>query len=282
MSLECARSSDELLAVLAAPGIGRIDGTRLAAVFAHPDDETIACGAQLGRLDGASVVIVTDGAPRNLQDAHRLGFATAAEYAAVRHRELAAALGTAGVRAEQVISLGVPDQEAAFRLAQISIKLTELFARRGIHSVLTHAYEGGHPDHDATAFCVHAAAALSRRRRHDVGILEAPLYALGPGGVVRQQFVDDRGRAELVLQLTAGQREMKRRMVAAHRTQHEVLMPFTTEVERLRPALPYDFSRPPSGGRLLYERHAWGLDGRRWSRLARSTGARLGVGDIPC
>jgi LmbE family N-acetylglucosaminyl deacetylase len=282
MSLECARSSDELLAVLADPRLGRIDATRVAAVFAHPDDETIGCGAQLARLNGSSVVIVTDGAPRNLHDANRLGFATAEEYAAVRLRELAAALGIAGVRAGQVISLGVPDQEAPFRLVQISLMLTELLARRVIRSVITHAYEGGHPDHDATTFCVHAAAALRRREHHDIGIIEAPFYSLGAHGVVRQVFAGSRCEAALALRLTAEQRELKGRMVAAHRTQREVLARFALDVERFRPAPRYDFSRPPNGGRLLYERYQWGLDGPRWSGLARSMRERLGLGDGPC
>lgn len=281
MILNCARSSDELLAALAEPGLPRIEAARLAVVFAHPDDETIGCGAQLWRLDGASVVIVTDGAPRNLHDARRLGFATADEYAAARQRELAAALGLAGVPDDRIISLGVPDQEAALRLLQITRMLTELLGLRRIRSVITHAYEGGHPDHDATAFCVHMAATLRRREGQRVDIIEVPLYSLGPHGIVRQRFAEG-GGAGLALQLTAGQRELKRRMVAAHRTQGDVLAPFALEVERFRPAPDYDFSRLPNGGRLLYEHHPWGLDGCRWSALARSTSERLGVGDGAC
>jgi LmbE family N-acetylglucosaminyl deacetylase len=283
MSLDCARSSDDLLAALAKLGPCGIDGTRVAAVFAHPDDETIACGAQLPRLEGASIVIVTDGAPRNLRDAHRLGFATAEAYAAARQQELAAALRIAGVGADRVVNLGVPDQEAALRLVQVTLMLTELLARRHIRSVLTHAYEGGHPDHDAAAFCVHAAAALRRREQHHVTLIEAPFYSLGPsGGIARQQFPDGPSSTELTLPLTAEQRELKRSMIAAHRSQRAVLAAFALHVERFRPAPRYDFSQPPNGGRLLYDQQRWGLDGRPWSGLSCSTGARLGLGDGPC
>src|SRR5437764_14611302 len=37
-------------------------------VFAHPDDETVALGARLGRFARAHFVHVTDGAPRTEQD----------------------------------------------------------------------------------------------------------------------------------------------------------------------------------------------------------------------
>jgi N-acetylglucosamine malate deacetylase 2 len=283
MSLDCARPSDELLDALAEPALDRIDAARVAAVLAHPDDETIGCGAQLRRLDGAAVVIVTDGAPRNLHDAHRLGFETAAEYAAERERELATALGMAGVRPDRVVGLRVPDQATAFRLVETSLELAQLFAERRVRSVITHAYEGGHPDHDATAFCVHSAVALRRRGGGDgTHIIEIPLYSLGPHGVVRQEFTAGLHAAELVLRLTAEQQELKRQMLAAHRTQRDVLARFSLEVERFRRAPPYDFIRLPNDGRLLYEAHRWGLDGRRWSGLTRSALTDLGLGGAPC
>ena len=49
--------------------------------------------------------------------------------------------------------------------------------------VLTHAYEGGHSDHDATAFAVHLAAGVMRREGG-----KAPLSL--PNGEVRS-FLDD-------------------------------------------------------------------------------------------
>jgi N-acetylglucosamine malate deacetylase 2 len=45
----------------------------VAVVVAHPDDETIGCGAILRRLPLVRLVHVTDGAPRDMIDAVRLG-----------------------------------------------------------------------------------------------------------------------------------------------------------------------------------------------------------------
>ena len=53
-------------------------------VVAHPDDETIGLGAQLGRFEDALLVHLTDGAPRDGEDARNYGFASVADYAAAR------------------------------------------------------------------------------------------------------------------------------------------------------------------------------------------------------
>lgn len=141
------RALARLLAGLA--GTDRIDASRVAIVVAHPDDETIGVGGQLARLDGITIVHVTDGAPRDLGDARARGFASAEAYAAARRRELEAAMALAGVPATALLTLDVPDQGAAFVMPGIAARLATLFAEREIELVLTHAYEGGHPDHDA-------------------------------------------------------------------------------------------------------------------------------------
>ena len=58
----------------------QLDGTdpillRLMIVVAHPDDETIALGGQINRLRDALLLHVTDGAPRDGEDARHHGFA---------------------------------------------------------------------------------------------------------------------------------------------------------------------------------------------------------------
>jgi LmbE family N-acetylglucosaminyl deacetylase len=127
---------------------------RVAIVVAHPDDETIGVGAQLARFRDLLLVRVTDGAPRSRADA--------AAYAAKRRRELEAMLASAGIPRGRAVSLGVADQAASFHLAEIARRVADLFAMFRPEIVLTHAYEGGHPDHDATCFAVHAALALIR------------------------------------------------------------------------------------------------------------------------
>jgi LmbE family N-acetylglucosaminyl deacetylase len=251
-----------------------IPGDRIVAVVAHADDETIGLGAQLPRMPGIGIVHVTDGAPRNLVDARRKGFATAEEYAAARRRELEAAAALAGVPRTRLISLGVADQDAAFNLAPLARRIAELIEREGFEVVLTHAYEGGHPDHDATAFAANAAARLAGASERPL-VVEMPFYRAGPEGLVNQMFLFEPDTPELALWLDRGERALKRRLYEAHASQQDVLARFPIGVERFRLAPERDFRALPNGGRLHYETQDWGLSGERWLALAAEARSAL-------
>ncbi len=251
---------------------------RTLVVVAHPDDETIGCGAQLPRFADLTIVHVTDGAPRNGLDAAALGYSGPAEYAAARRSELESAVAVAGIQPERLVALGWPDQEAGLHLVEIARDLAQRL--EGAGAVFTHAYEGGHPDHDATAVAVHAACTLLARNGAPPAIVEMPLYrAGGPEGWAVQEFLPASGRPEIVLELTPEERRRKQAMFAAHLSQIQVLARFTLERERFREAPEYDFTSLPNGGDLLYEKQSWGMTGGRWLELAHAARAELGLGD---
>lgn len=248
---------------------------RTAVVVAHPDDESIGCGAQLPRFSDVGIVHVTDGAPPNGVDARRLGFAGPAEYAQARRGELEAAMALVGLAPDRLISLGWPDQEASANITAIARELARILADTDV--VLTHAFEGGHPDHDATALAVHGAARLMGR--HAPVVIEFPLYRAGPDGWVVQRFADPSG--EVVVDLTPDEQRLKRAMLGAFTTQREVLTRFSAAQERFRKAPDYDFSELPNDGQLLYEQQYWGMTGSRWLELARPALAGLGLDRRP-
>ncbi len=248
---------------------------RSLVVVAHPDDEVLGCGILMTRLPCVTVVHVTDGAPSNGDDARRHGFEDPLTYAAARWAEACGALALAGVPACRHHSFGIADQEAAHRLCNIALRLVSFLKDADL--VLTHAYEGGHPDHDAVAFAVWAAVRLAGRMAQTT-IVEMPFYHAGPEGWIRQRFLPhDDASDEIRLDLGPENLELKRRMIACYPTQSETLAGFRLDQESFRVAPAYDFSVLPNGANLLYERHGWNLKGDRWQGFVRDALAEFGL-----
>ena len=86
------RRGEAVLAALKWPVRPLPPDTRLALVVAHPDDETAGAGGQLARFDAPVIVLITDGAPRDMTWAAQLGFDTRKSYAMARKAELVRAL----------------------------------------------------------------------------------------------------------------------------------------------------------------------------------------------
>jgi len=238
---------------------------------AHPDDEVIGAAGALMRLrTRASVVHVTDGAPRNLEDAVRAGFSTAEGYARARRRESQEALSLVeGVKL--LDNLEIPDQSACRRLPELVLRLIDLLKATRPAVVLTHAFEGGHPDHDAVAF-----AASYATRTCGVPLLEMSGYFDDGHGLATGRFARSDGPA-FIHHLTPGEATLKQRMLACFRTQAETLAQFGTRVECYRPAPAYDFARPPNDGRAFYDRFNWGLRSAEWPELVTEALQQLGV-----
>lgn len=241
---------------------------RVLVVAAHPDDESLGATRLYRRAGEVAVLCLTDGAPRLEEWRPQGDGATREEYAARRRRELAAALDAAGVPPERRRQLEIPDQELVDHLPWTVGAIVEQLVRHAADLLVTHPYEGGHPDHDAAALAAARAVAMVRQ---EVALAEAPSYHRGPGGeLVAGRFLPaatDAWQVEWPLDRAAA--AFRRRLLACHRSQRRVLecLP-VLGAERLRPAPEYDFSRPPHPGRLHYEALGFPFDGAAWRARA--------------
>ena len=237
---------------------------RILIVAAHPDDETIGAGGQLGLLEDPYIIHVTGGAPRATPSRTR--------YAAMRRRELEAAMVLAGIERSRCLELGATDQESSFALSHLTRLLCGRMMEIRPQVVLTHAYEGGHPDHDACAFMVQAAVYMLARRGIDPPRrIEFASYHNGsPDSVSGSMKVGAflPGPPGWKTTLTASAQKKKQRMLECFRSQEHVLKEFPTDEECFRLAPEYDFLEAPHPGNLYYEDKNWGVTGRQWRYLA--------------
>ena len=242
---------------------------RLLILVAHPDDEAIGAGALLGHYPHAVVAHLTDGGGVEETTAIARGFTSRAAYASARRGEVLAALSIVGIPEHRIRSLGIPDGEAATRLVESSRLIMELLDDVQPDVVLTHPYEGGHSDHDATAFGVHLAAGILRREGGRAPIiLELTSYHHANGQRIRGHFIARDGVRVRTLVLDDPTRARKLEMFERFSSQRDVLEKFPVHVERFRVAPRYLFTEAPHKGVLDYERFCVRITGSEWRASA--------------
>lgn len=252
------------------------DPPKVMVIVAHPDDETLGLAGRLPYLSDITIVHVTDGSPHNLDDARAAGFGTREEYAKARRRELVAALSLAGISLERTREIGLVDQEASQHLPELTWTLVSLLRDLQPDVVVTHPYEGGHPDHDATAFAAHASCRLLRRQGEWSPVLvEMTSYHNRDGHMAVCEFLPHAGCEAVELPLTQEQKALKKRMIDSFSSQLYMLQHFPVGREAFRLAPRYVFSQPPHEGALFYEGFDWGMKGERWRELAGAAAAEL-------
>ena len=244
---------------------------RILVLAAHPDDETIGASVLLSRFPESCVAFLTDGAPRDTKLWSAGVNGSREHYAETRRREAICALDCAGISRERICWLGGVDQEAVFEIKPLAETFASLISKTPPAVVITHSYEGGHPDHDSAAVVARLALReLDEDEEDPPALLEMTSYHALDGKCVTAEFLNPGLTPELLFELSGDDRERKRRMMNAYASQRLVLESFSVDRERLRLAPEYDFSTPPHEGKLWYECMRWAMTGERWRELASS------------
>jgi LmbE family N-acetylglucosaminyl deacetylase len=243
---------------------------RCSIIVAHPADEVVGAGCLISKLVDVTVLHVTDGAPEDMHDAEAAGFKQRLEYALARKQECLSALALANVSKDRVVEFDLVDHCASECLTDLTKRITTFLQQSHAGIVVTHPYEGGHPDHDATAFATHAALRLMKKK----GLRPPVLFemALRPSADFKSkipEFVSGADREMTTLLLDERSADLKQRMFSCFETQRESLQSSPVGPERFRQPAAYDFTVPPQNGKLHYENFEWAPKGEEWQSLAR-------------
>jgi LmbE family N-acetylglucosaminyl deacetylase len=145
-----------------------------------------------------------------------------------------------------------------------------------VEAVITHPYEGGHPDHDACAFAVQWAVSLLERTGQPAPRrLEFASYHARNNQAVAGVFWADDAHPERIFALGAEDLTRKRSALDEFVTQRPVMRPFPLEVERLRSAPRYNFTAPPPPRTVLYDQFNWPINSTLWREKARLAALEL-------
>ncbi|MBV8053168.1 MAG: PIG-L family deacetylase [Acidobacteriaceae bacterium] len=216
-------------------------------IVAHPDDESVGAGLLLQRMQNPSVVFCTDGGP--LDSYFWNSYGSRENYVRVRRKEAETATNIAGVK--RTAFLDFSDQELYKNLPCALKSLQELTLKIQPDALLTHAYEGGHPDHDSCAFLTQLLGS-----RHRLPVWEMPLYHRTEKGIRGQAFLEPASE-DIPIRATPCELEAKQHMVRAHVSQAQALHSFDLSIEHFRQQAPYDFLSPPDTEVINYEAWQW-------------------------
>lgn len=246
--------------------------TRCAIIVAHPADEIVGAGCLISKLVDVSILHVTDGVANKTDKRN--------EQAKRLRQQCLCALALASVPARKVFDLWVPEHRAANHLISLTRRITTFLQKSGADIVITHPYEGAHPDHDATSFATHSALRLlTENGLQPPVVFEMGLYPSKDLQTRVTGFLPTADGEITTLLLDDRSRELKQRMFACLQTQHSNVGLPAIDTEKFRRPPTYDFTLPPEPNKLYYENFARALSADEWQSLATRALGQLFTGN---
>jgi LmbE family N-acetylglucosaminyl deacetylase len=250
--------------------------TTCAVVVAHPSDEIVGAGCLISKLIDIAVLHTTDGAPADMVDAKAAGFENLIDYATARRNECRTALALVNVNTDRISDVGIMDRCASEFLAELARTIALFIQQMGATIVVTHPYEGAHPDHDATAFATHAALGLLNKNGfRPPALFEMALHPSLNSDAKIPEFLLAKDRETTVLMPDGKSKELKAKMFECFSSQQSSLSESPIGPEKFRVPTDYDFKRPPCEGKLHYENFDWAPSPVEWQQHAHEAWSNL-------
>ena len=253
--------------------------SRCVVIVAHPDDDVVGAGGLISRLDDVTVLHVTDGVATESFSANEVSD-EGPESAQAFRRESREALALANVPPEHIVEFGLSTEQAPFELADLTRRIASFLMQTTPDIVLTNPYEGGDPDHDATAFATHASLRLMREKGFEPpSVFEIAMYPTPDGNKRVLDFLPSEAAEVTTLLLDKKARDLKRQMFDCFKSRPDLHRENSFGRERFRKPPRYNFAAPPNGGKLNYERVAPGVNCDEWQHLVRKAWSELFPGE---
>lgn len=220
--------------------------SRVLFVVASPGDEVAGAGVWISRRSRPGDVFIlhiTTGCTAPLRS----------EQATVRRSEVHQALAMIRIPSRNCSYIPIESESAHHHFAEVVEAIEQSIADCCPSLLITHAYEGGHPDCDAASLAT--AAAIHQRFASMPKVLEFPLcHADCDGTMVGGEFLNDATwpASEIVLPSPC-ELAMKKRVLGAYRFQREKWNALPEGPEVFRPLPPYDYTRSPHCWPVWYE-----------------------------
>lgn len=242
---------------------------RCAVIVAHPSDEVFGAGGLITRLKDVKILHVT-------------GITSGDKAAPVsgdtrlRTNECAQALSLLDIPSKNIIEFGVTNTNGSQVLVALTKKIAAFLQQSATDIVLTHPYEGGHPDHDATAFATHAAIQLLKRNGFAMPVLFEIAVRPTHDGLKRVlDFLPGSWREATTWVLDEKSKTLKKKMLECLSLESAGVNTVSLKAERFRRPPDYDFTHPSLTGKAYYENFMSGITGDQWASLARRAWADL-------
>ncbi|MCP9889427.1 PIG-L family deacetylase, partial [Cyanobium sp. ATX 6A2] len=227
---------------------------KVMLICAHPDDECVGAGLLMSALQGITVAHVTNGVPEDPRYAKWAGFDNPEAYKHARLEEARAAIDYAGLKQSSLLNLGFVDQQISYQLPALTESIAALIDEYEPNIVITHPYEGGHPDHDAVAFaCHHAQILRERSGKSQPHLVEMTSYFSSDGKRVVGEFAQKDPKSMTIV-LNQSCKIYKDILYRCYSSQLSLLK--GTSKNKLFPSFCRHEKKPPmaAGSRTLYLR----------------------------